>query len=88
MLGAGLGAGRAGRAQAGVLGARRRACWARRRACWARRQAQGRWAGVRGALGSGARQAWREAGGALGRWAARAQARGALERAGARQQAR
>ena len=31
---------------------------------------------MRGALGSGARQAWREAGGALGRWAARAQARG------------
>ena len=35
MLGAGLGAGRAGRAQAGVLGAQ----GARRRACWARRQA-------------------------------------------------
>ena len=43
-------------------------------------RAGGRWASLRAGLAGRARQA--------GRWAARAQARGALERAGARQQAR
>ena len=49
----------------------------------ARLGAQAEHAARRWALGE--RACWEgEAGGALGRWAARAQARGALERAGAR----
>ena len=49
------------------------------------RQAQGRWAGVRGALGSGARQAWRAAG-ARGRGAAAARKARGSSAQGVRQQ--
>ena len=46
------------------------------------RAGHARQAGMHGARGRGVQAAW-----ALGRWAAQAQAHGALERAGARQQA-
>ena len=68
--------------------------WQRQGAGLGIRRAQGRWgtgarAGALGvlALGTQAGRVGVQAAWALGRWAARAQERGALERAGARQQA-